>query len=115
MKVISWALAAALGLAALPAYAADTAAPGGVYDCFGPKLAGGKYLDLDISGAKFSVISPGQYLSRGGKTGHFKFDGLTLSMVDGPYSGLKFHKAGEEGPFMCPRNVAKDMHNSNAW
>jgi hypothetical protein len=115
-----------LGLAALPAQAADVSVPGGVYDCYGPKLAGGRYLDLDMSGAKFSVISPGQYLSRGGKTGHFSFDGKTLSMKDGPYAGLKFHKAaewsfrmlretGEDGPFMCPRNVAKDPHKPNAW
>jgi hypothetical protein len=124
-KTVAAVAVAAASLAALPARAADV--PGGVYDCYGPKLAGGPYLDLMMSGAKFSVISPGQYLSREGKTGHFKFDGLTLSMVDGPYAGLKFHKdpqywsfrmlreTGEEGPFTCPQNLVKDPHKPNAW
>ena len=125
MKVLFLAAAAMAGLMATPALAVDV--PGGVYDCFGPHLAAGdSHLDLEMSGAKFSVISPGTYLSRGGATGHFTFDGKTLAMTNGPYAGLKFHKVadwsfrmlrdnGDEGPFMCPRNTAKDMHAPNKW
>jgi hypothetical protein len=125
LKTVAAMVVVTMGLAALPARAADV--PGGVYDCYGPKLAGGQYLDLMTSGAKFSVISPGKYLSREGKAGNFSFDGHTLSMKDGPYAGLKFHKdpkgwsfrmlrdTGEEGPFTCPQNLAKDPHKPNAW
>ena len=115
------------------------AAPGvplGVYDCFGPSKAGGVPDDVGTgirgvgteldAGGKFSVLGPDLYLSRGGKTGHFHFDGLTLTMVDGPYAGIRYHKVaawsfrmlrdnGVEGPFMCPRNTAKDPRNPKVW
>ncbi|MEI9997177.1 MAG: hypothetical protein WDM91_21455 [Rhizomicrobium sp.] len=118
------------------AQAAGRSVPHGVYDCFGPSKAGGRSPDswegirsvgtqLD-AGGKFSVLGPDLYLSRGGKTGHFRFDGHTLSMVDGPYAGIRYHKVsdwsfrmlranGDEGPFMCPINVAKDPRNPQAW
>ena len=48
-------------------------------------------------------------------------------MMTGPYSGLKFHKvdgywtfrmlfpSGEEGPVMCPQNLAKDAKAPSKW
>lgn len=135
MRSILGPTVAVLGLAAFPALAADP--PEGVYDCYGPSMAGGRSPDiregagrggtLNTSGGKFSIVGPGMYLSRGGKTGRFTFDGLTLSMVDGPYSGIRYHKDpaywtfrmlrenGDEGPIMCPRNEAKDPRNPTAW
>lgn len=106
--------------------------PQGVYDCFGPGMAEGGTVghgagQLNVSGAKFSVIGPDQYLSRGGKTGRFVFDGVTLLLADGPYEGLRFHKVtpqwtfrmlrenGQEGPFICPRNPTKDPRDPNKW
>lgn len=132
MKSGVWVIAAGLALAAASAAYAENP-PGGVYDCFGPSMVTGPNFDvrratnLNISGAKFSILSPGVYLSRGGKKGHFKFDGHTLNMVDGPYKGINYHKVdgywtfrmlrenGDEGPFMCPRNTAKDLNKPNAW
>ena len=146
MKTGHLAIVAMLSLASLPARAADV--PGGVYDCYGRSMVGGRGSDVEGAGrngqtpyisegagrgaiggsaSKFSVIGPGTYLSRGGTTGHFTFDGKTLAMMDGPYSGLKFHKVddfwtfrmlfdtGEEGPVMCPQNLAKDAKAPNRW
>ena len=130
-----WIIAATLAFAASPAFAENP--PNGVYDCYGPSKAGGVHTEhtdgirsvgtqLD-AGGKFSILSPGTYLSRGNKTGHFTFDGLTLSMTDGPYAGIRYHKApgfwsfrmlrdnGVEGPFMCPINTAKNPRTPNAW
>ena len=121
MKVSIWAIAAVLGLAPLTVHAETP--PDGVYDCFGPSMVG---TEISLAGAKFSVIGPDAYISRGGASGHFRFDGLTLAMVDGPYAGLRFHKVaawsfrmlranGDEGPFMCPLNNAKDPRRPNSW
>ena len=106
--------------------------PVGVYDCYGRGMAEGNQLrdkagQLNLGGSKFSVIGDGQYLSHGGTTGHFRFDGLTLSMTDGPYAGQRFKKVpdfwsfrllfanGEMGPVSCPINKAKDAHQPSRW
>jgi hypothetical protein len=146
MKIELFTVVAILSLAALPAHAAVV--PGGVYDCYGRSAVGGRGSNVEGAGldgrtpyisegagggavggsaSKFSVVGPNTYLSRGGTTGHFTFDGKTLAMTDGPYKGLKFHKAdgfwsfrmltntGEEGPVMCPQNLAKDAKAPNKW
>lgn len=105
--------------------------PTGVYDCYGRGMAEGNRVrdtagQLNLGGSKFSVIGADQYLSRGGATGHFRFDGLTLSMTDGPYSGQQFKKVadwsfrllrpnGDMSPVTCPLNTAKDAHRPNLW
>ena len=105
--------------------------PTGVYDCYGRGMAEGNQVrdtagQLNLGGSKFSVIGAGQYLSRGGATGHFRFDGTTLSITDGPYSGQRFKKVadwsfrllrpnGDMGPVSCPLNTAKDAHQPNRW
>jgi hypothetical protein len=115
-----------------PAAAAATGqVPNGVYDCYGTGLAEGDTIghgatQLNVSGGKFSVVGADAYLSRGGATGHFSFDGLTLAMIDGPYAGMRYHKVadwsfrqlmedGQEGPVMCPLNTAKDANSPNLW
>ena len=146
MRTGLFAIVAMLSFSAVPVRAADV--PEGVYDCYGRSVAGGRGSDqegagrdgrtpyisegagrgaVDGSASKFSVIGPETYLSRGGATGHFAFDGTTLAMMDGPYSGLRFHKVadfwtfrmlfdtGEEGPVMCPQNLAKDARAPNRW
>ncbi len=129
---MKWILSVVMAfVATAPLKAQTSSVPAGVYDCFGPGMAEGGTVghgagQLNVSGAKFSVIGPGQYLSRGGKTGHFAFDGVTLSMSDGPYRGMRFHKVaqwsfrmlredGVEGPFMCPRNTSKDPRKPDKW
>lgn len=95
------------------------AVPAGVYDCFGT---------YNIDTGKFSVIGPGQYMSRAGGTGSFSFDGNMLTMVDGPYAGIRYRKeapewtfrmlkedTGEDSPFVCPRNTTKDTRDPNTW
>lgn len=105
--------------------------PTGVYDCYGRGMAEGNRVrdtagQLNLGGSKFSVIGGHVYLSRGGETGHFRFDGLTLSMTDGPYSGQQFKKVadwsfrllrpnGDMSPVTCPLNTAKDAHRPNLW
>ena len=126
MKRVILAIMAVAGLSTCGAPHSD-GPPVGVYDCYGPELAAGTTLDISLAGAEFAVLSPGVYRSRAGKTGHFAFDGLTLSMVDGPYTGIKYHKetpawtfrelrdGGADSPFMCPLNTTKDRDNPNAW
>ncbi len=119
-----------LGLLASPVMAEQV--PVGVYDCFGSGLAEGEVLrgaagQLTLSGGKFAVFGPGKYLSRGGKTGSFSFDGSTLKMIDGPYAGISYLREkpywafhmyrpnGQLNHFNCPLNTAKDPQKPNAW
>jgi hypothetical protein len=137
MKALALSMTLVVSLAATQARAADV--PGGVYDCFGRLAANGYTPDrgagirspsvtgVSTSASKFSVIAPGRYLSRGGTKGKYKFDGQTLTLVDGPYAGLRFHKVspewtfrmlnpdGSENAVMCPRNTGKDPQQPNAW
>jgi hypothetical protein len=125
VKTVLWAAAAVLFTAVSPALADDV--PGGVYDCYGPSLAAGPNIDISLHAGQFGVLSPGKYMSRNGKTGHFKFDGLTLTMTDGPLKGIRYQKVpdfwsfrilretGEMGPFSCPRVTAKDPGAPNKW
>lgn len=116
MKLSVGALSVLLGLISCQAWAEEV--PPGVYDCFGT---------YNIDTGKFSVLDSGQYMSRGGGVGSFDFDGVTLTMVDGPYAGIKYRKespawtfrmlrdSGEDSPFVCPRNTTKDPRKPNAW
>jgi hypothetical protein len=132
MRILLLAALGALAAVSAPLRAQAEDVPAGVYDCYGSGLAEGSRVEntagqLTVSGAKFSVIGRGQYLSRGGKTGRFAFDGLTLSMLDGPYAGLRYHRVsalwtfrmlranGNESQFMCPRNIVKNPRNPNSW
>ena len=113
----AWAIATIASFTAIPAWAQDV--PGGVYDCYGT---------YNIDAGKFSVIAPGQYMSRGGGVGRFRFDGTMLSMVDGPYQGITYRKespdfwtfrlqrdTGGDSPFTCPRNTTKDVRKPKSW
>jgi hypothetical protein len=93
--------------------------PIGVYNCFGT---------YDIDTGKFSVTAPGRYMSRGGGTGTFEFDGSMLTMVDGPYAGIRYRKenaqwefrmlkedTGEDSPFVCPLNTSLDTGKPDSW
>lgn len=118
-------------LATLVTPAVAQQVPNGVYDCYGRGMAEGNQVrdtagQLNLGGSKFSVIGADQYLSRGGKTGHFRFDGLILSISDGPYSGQRFKKVADWSfrllrpnddlsPVSCPLNAAKDAHQPNRW
>lgn len=130
MRLTLCAAAAGMMLTAFPALAQTV--PVGVYDCYGRGMAEGDRKrdtagQLDLGGSKFSVIGAGQYLSHGVTTGHFRFDGLILAMIDGPYAGQRFQKvadfwsfrllraSGEMGPVSCPLNTAKDARRPNGW
>ena len=94
--------------------------PMGVYDCFGTD---------NITGTKFSLLSPDTYLSRGGSHGHYTFDEgkKLLIMTDGslagtrylqesPYLNLRLLRAdGSVSHFNCPINKGKDPNKPNAW
>ena len=143
--VISCAFAL-VALSIVGARAADV--PSGVYECFGrlaatiddasnedanapdasdPSKRSDTAGATSTSASPFSVISPGTYMGEDGSVGHFSFDGLTLSLIDGSYAGQRFHKAtpawtlrmlkrdGGESAVMCPRNTTKDRNDPNAW
>ncbi|WP_425230635.1 hypothetical protein [Sphingomonas sp.] len=111
MKKMWFAALALGGLASAPAMAQSV--PVGVYDCFG-----------DIG--KFSVVGPGTYMARNGGTGHFSFDGHTLTMTDGTSEGLSYRLVGPNWDFgllrdngsvsnTCPRSTTKDPRDPAHW